>query len=226
MPFDAVLFDAGGVLVTPDPDVLGSILAGYGGQTDPEVLHRAHFAAAYAYDAVATDMEDWDTYLRAYAEAAGVPADRNTEAVAALLETFTYVHWRTPLPGAVEVLRALYERDVPIGVVSNASGQVEQMLIDEAICQVGEGDHTPVRCVIDSHVVGVAKPDPAIFGHALELLGLDASERIAYVGDTVYNDVRGAQAAGLTPLLHDPYGFHADGPHRTLTRLAELLDLV
>jgi FMN phosphatase YigB (HAD superfamily) len=72
----------------------------------------------------------------------------------------------------------------------------------------------------------VAKPDPAIFTHALPLLGLDPSEDIAYVGDTIFNDVRAAAAAGLTPLLHDPYRFHAGGPHRTIGDLRELLDLV
>ena len=226
MPFDAVLFDAGGVLVIPDPEVLGPIVARFGGSDDVEQLTRAHFAGSYAYDTVATGVDDWPTYLRAYAEAAGVPADRVDDAAAALGRTLDHEHWRTPFPGAVETLRALHERGVPIGIVSNAGGQIEQTMLDQAICQVGDGAHTPVRCVIDSFVVGVAKPDPAIFTHALDLLGLEASEAIAYVGDTVYNDVRGAEAAGLTPLLHDPFGFHADGPHRRLARLEDLLDLV
>jgi len=226
MPFDAVLFDAGGVLVIPDPQVLGPIIARFGGSDDEEQLIRAHFAGSFAYDAVANGMDDWPAYVQGYAKAAGVPADRIDDAAAALLETLDHEHWRTPFPGAVETLRALHERGVPIGIVSNAGGQIEQTMIDQAICQVGEGDHTPVLCIIDSTVVGVAKPDPAIFSHALPLLGLDPSEDIAYVGDTVYNDVRGAEAAGLTPLLHDPYGFHAGGPHRTLTRLEDLLDLV
>src|SRR6185503_2197978 len=60
---------------------------------------------------------------------------------------------------------------------------------------------------------------------------LAPSPRVAYVGDTVFYDVRAALAAGLTPLRHDPYGFHADdphpsGPHRTLRDLAELASLV
>jgi putative hydrolase of the HAD superfamily len=226
MPFDAVLFDAGGVLVIPDPEVLGPIVARFGGSDDAEQLTRAHFAGAFAYDRTAEDVEDWPSYARGYAEAAGVPADRVEEAAAALAETLDHEHWRTPFPGAIETLRALHQRGVPIGVVSNAGGQIERTLLDQAICQVGGGDHAPVLCVIDSHVVGVAKPDPAIFSHALPFLGLDPGENIAYVGDTVYNDVRGAEAAGLTPLLHDPYGFHTDGPHRRLTRLGDLLDLV
>jgi putative hydrolase of the HAD superfamily len=88
-----------------------------------------------------------------------------------------------------------------------------------------------VACVVDSHVVGVAKPDPRIFEPALAALGLPASPRVAYVGDTVFYDVRAAAAAGLTPLLHDPFGFHAadphpSGPHRTLPSLDALHAMV
>ena len=53
-----------------------------------------------------------------------------------------------------------------MGVVSNASGQIEAML-RRGIAQVGPGDHVDMRVIVDSHVVGVAKPDPAIFDHAL-----------------------------------------------------------
>lgn len=226
MPFDAVLFDAGGVLVVPDPEVMGPIVVRFGGRRDFDTLVRAHFAGSAALDRASADTEDWHAYLVGYAEAAGVPVDRVEEAADTMRSTLDHPHWRTPFPGAAEVLRALVDRGVAIGVVSNAAGQIEQTLIDQAICQVGDGASVPVRCVVDSHVVGVAKPDPAIFTHALPLLGLDPSEDIAYVGDTIYNDVRAASAAGLTPLLHDPYGFHAGGPHRTIARLSELLDLV
>ena len=40
-------------------------------------------------------------------------------------------------------------------------------------------------------------------------------ERVAYVGDSVVIDVRGALAAGLRPVLLDPYGDHGDGPGST-----------
>lgn len=226
MPFDAVLFDAGGVLVVPDPAVTGPVVSRFSGSPDPEVLTRAHFAGSHALDHSDVEREDWDAYHRGYVTEAGVPPELVHEAAATLRSTLDHAHWRTPFPGAVEALRALHERGVQIGVVSNAAGQIEQTLIDEAICQVGQGSSVPVRCVVDSHVVGVAKPDPAIFTHALPLLGLDPSEDIAYVGDTIFNDVRASAAAGLTPLLHDPYGFHAGGPHRTIRRLADLLDLV
>ena len=42
---DAVLFDAGGVLVLPDPTVLAPLLAPYGGDPAIEAHCRAHYAA-------------------------------------------------------------------------------------------------------------------------------------------------------------------------------------
>jgi putative hydrolase of the HAD superfamily len=144
---------------------------------------------------------------------------------------FDHHFWRRPVSGAAEVLAELAERGVPIGIVSNAAGQVEGDLASLGICGLDTPGATRVVCVVDSHVVGVSKPDPAIFATALEALDLPASPRIGYVGDTVFYDVRASAAAGLTPLLHDPYGIHlADphpsGPHRLLPDLRILLDLV
>ena len=48
--FDAVLFDAGGVLVMPDPTVLAPLLSPHGGSVDLAVHHRAHYAAMRAVD--------------------------------------------------------------------------------------------------------------------------------------------------------------------------------
>ena len=42
--FDAVLFDAGGVLVLPDPTVLGPLLSYYGGDVSVAAHRRAHYA--------------------------------------------------------------------------------------------------------------------------------------------------------------------------------------
>jgi FMN phosphatase YigB (HAD superfamily) len=109
-------------------------------------------------------------------------------------------------------------------VVSNASGQIEEILERSGICQVGDGQHASVRCIIDSHVVGVTKPDPRIFDFALPFFdGIDKS-RIAYVGDSVVMDVGGATAAGLIPILVDPYDDATDLV--TCRRIASLLELL
>jgi putative hydrolase of the HAD superfamily len=91
-----------------------------------------------------------------------------------------------------------------------------------AVCQVGDGAGAPVRCVVDSHVVGVAKPDPRVFTPALDALGLPA-HRVAYVGDSVLVDVPAARAAGLHPVLLDPYDDHPAAEHARITSLHDLL---
>jgi len=231
--FDAILFDAGGVLLLPSPEMTGPLVEPFGGTTDDATLLRAHFVGVHAMDLARSDGDrpEWSAYFRAYVTAAGVLAEQRDAAIEAFTAQFGHHFWRRPLAGAAEALTALVDRGVPIGIVSNAGGQVEGDLADLGICGLDTPGAAKVVCIVDSHVVGVSKPDPAIFRTALEALGLPASPRIGYVGDTVFYDVRASAAAGLSPLLHDPYGIHrADphpsGPHRLLPDLNSLLDLV
>jgi len=221
--FDAVLFDAGGVLVMPDPTVLAPLLVPYGGSADYAVHHRAHYAGMRAVDR--SEEEDWTRYGDAYVATVGVPVEHMDEALLLFRSTFNVHLWRYPNEGSAVVLRTLVEREVPIGVVSNASGQIEGVLARVGVCQVGEGTGAGVLCVVDSHVVGISKPDPGIFVSAVEAVGIHP-DRIAYVGDSIRYDVRGATAAGLTPLLLDPYGDARPDEHERIESLRELLDLV
>lgn len=223
--FDAVLFDAGGVLVLPDPLVLAPLIAYYGGDDRHESYVRAHYAGMAAKSAADVGESDWTHYNDTYLAHLSVP-DEHTSAA---LEVLTHVKsnarlWRHPIPGAADALAQLASRRVPIGIVSNASGQIESTLVLSGICQVGPGAHAEVRCVIDSHVVGVEKPDPRIFDHALvHFAGIDRS-RIAYVGDSLVMDVRGSRAAGLVPVLVDPYDYAVDHDVIRVRGISELVD--
>jgi len=222
--YDAILFDAGGVFLIPDPAVMAPTLAYYGASSDPQMYVRAHYGAMAAKSRSGAGESDWSAYNEAYVQLVGVP-DHEVESAAFVLQRTRHAHiWRAPLAGAVEALRELNARNVPIGVVSNASGQIEEILQRSGICQVGEGPLANVRCIIDSDVVGVAKPDPQIFEHALpHFEGIERS-RIAYVGDSVVMDVQGSTAAGLTPILVDPYNDAADLVDcRRIRSLLELL---
>lgn len=221
--FDAILFDAGGIFVLPDPTVLGPLLAWFGGDPSIDTHRRAHYAGMAAKSATGKGEAFWEEYNHTYVAAIGVPAHEVHEAAAALGATRTAHLWRWPIPESVAALRALHATGMPVGVVSNASGQIEGVLRRSGVCQVGEGPGTPVRVVIDSHVVGVAKPDPAIFDHALPYFAGIARQRIAYVGDSVTMDVGGARAAGLHPILLDPHDDHPDADFERITSLGDLL---
>lgn len=82
--------------------------------------------------------------------------------------------------------------------------------------------------VIDSAVVGVSKPDPAIFALALDALGLPDVKRstVVHVGDSLRYDVTGALAAGVRPIHLDPHGYcPAPDGHEHIRRLDEIVAL-
>jgi FMN phosphatase YigB (HAD superfamily) len=219
--FDAILFDAGGVLVLPDPTVIGPLLAYYGGDPSLDAHRRAHYAGMKAKSDVAASETSWAPYNEAYVASVGVrPSDR-AEAATVFDGARHAPLWRWMIPETRSALDALAVSGVPMGVVSNASGQIAGVLARE-ICQVGPGAHVEMRCIIDSHVVGVAKPDPAIFDHALGHFAEFERSRIAYVGDSVTMDIGAASAAGLHPILLDPFDHHAGADFERIRSVAEL----
>jgi HAD superfamily hydrolase (TIGR01509 family) len=130
------------------------------------------------------------------AKAVGPAATLDAAAIAlwnAHLEKNLWCRVGVGVDAALGLLRA---GGIKLAVVSNSEGTVEAMLN-----AVGLGRH--METVIDSWVVGVAKPDPGIFRIALDRLNVDARDAIM-VGDTPSADIVGAQAAGIAAVLIDP----------------------
>jgi FMN phosphatase YigB (HAD superfamily) len=221
--FDAVLFDAGGVLVLPDPTVLGPLLAYFGGDPSLDAHRRAHYAGMKAKSDSNSEEGVWDVYDVAYVTSVGVVDDDRVEAAEVLQRTRYHHTWRWVIPESRAALDRLAAGGVPMGVVSNASGQIAAMLARHT-CQVGAGPHVAMRVIVDSEIVGVAKPDPAIFDHALPAFAEFDRSRIAYVGDSVTMDVGAASAAGLHPILLDPFDDHVGAEFERMTSLHDLAD--
>jgi putative hydrolase of the HAD superfamily len=224
--FDAVLFDAGGVLVLPDPTVVAPLLAPYGGATDIETHCRAHYRAMAHKSLHGSVEHDWLGYNDVYVEVVGVGQGYREHAAELLERTRSALLWRWPIADTCTALAQLAAADVPMGVVSNASGQVEAELVRTGICQRGPGVGVEMRCVIDSHVVGFTKPDPRIFDVALEHFPEFERERILYIGDSVRMDIDGAGAAGLSAVLMDPYDDHADADFERVRSVADILPML
>ena len=164
----------------------------------------------------------WDEYNHSYVRSIGVAEAHADAAAKALQTTRNAFLWRWPIPESVAALAELTSMGLPLGVVSNASGQIAEVLSRSGVCQAGDGAHISIRVVVDSHVVGVAKPDPRIFDHALPYFdGIDRHE-IAYVGDSVTMDIGAATAAGLHPILLDPYDDHPEADFERIRSLTEL----
>ena len=118
--------------------------------------------------------------------------------------------WRKVPDGLVAAVAELRARGVPVAVVSNSEGQL-QTLFDE----LGMADAFDL--VVDSHHVGVEKPDPGIFAPVLARFGVPAADAL-HLGDTWATDVVGARAAGIRVALVDPFA-HYEGQHPELPRV-------
>jgi putative hydrolase of the HAD superfamily len=224
----AVLLDVGGVFFVPDHDRIRGAFA-RAGLTPATDLDRAHYAGALAFPADDLEFDwpvRWRAYLDGYMTECGTPDELREDVHAHLDSEFADAAlWIREIPGAREGLRALASTGVRLGIISNADGLIGQRLAGAEILQVGPGVGVTVETVIDSGAVGVMKPDPKIFHLALDAMGLDASDAW-YVGDMPGIDVVGARAAGLLPIVMDPYQLHLGAGYHRVGSLSELATVI
>ena len=97
-------------------------------------------------------------------------------------------HFRRNIP-LLERLRRRYR----LGIVSNFYGNLDSVLR-------GEGLRDLFDAVSDSGVVGVEKPEPALFLHALSALGAESSDCVM-VGDSIPRDMKGAEGLRMRHAL-------------------------
>ncbi|MBV9719185.1 MAG: HAD family hydrolase [Candidatus Eremiobacteraeota bacterium] len=100
------------------------------------------------------------------------------------------VKYFTLFPGAIDVLRALRERGMKLGIVTNGLSETHREKI--ALLQISEY----FDAIFLSDEVGMVKPDPLLFAHACRVLG-GAPAHAAMVGDRYDRDIKGAIQAGL-----------------------------
>jgi putative hydrolase of the HAD superfamily len=220
---DAVLLDAGGILVLPDPELVRRQVVAAGlPEPDEEAMRRAHYTAVAAMDR--TGAENLPVYRAAYLTACGASPELAADAMRLLKFSG---QWTWQIPGALDVLAALIESGRRLAIISNSDGTVAATLAKAGICQVGAGVGADVAVIVDSYHVGAEKPDPRLFELALTELGVPA-DRVVHVGDTARTDVDGATAAGVRPVHLDPYGMCPDPPgaHPHIAALRDLLALI
>lgn len=123
---------------------------------------------------------------------------------------------------AVPVLSELGRRGLTRGVIMNGAPALQRHLVQTL------GLEPYLEHVILGDVEGYSKPDARLFGRALELVGIQASQML-FVGDSPLTDVLGASRAGIPTVWFNtghrrlPGNFPA--PDFTITGLAELLDI-
>lgn len=128
--------------------------------------------------------------------------------------------WRA-LPDGVALVTTLRDGGLGYGALTNMTAAYQR----DKLAAVGLGD-VPVLVTPDD--LGRGKPDPEVFRLGCARLGL-SPDRVAYVGDELDVDARGARDAGLVGVWVDRHFSGArpdDVPFvRLLTELPDVLDL-
>lgn len=222
---EAAVFDIGGVFLYPHHQQASTALAklGCNPPADPVSYCRAHHAGVAAlsratFEPKEGDLTTWIAYDRAYMTSLGA----DPALVHQFREQVARREWEWLHAENVASFHELHASGLPLAIVSNNSGAAPEQMRNNGVCWVSDAFDLPrVAAIIDSALVGVAKPDPAIMAPALHALGLPA-ERVLYVGDTVHADINGATNAGMQSVQLDPFDHHTEYSHARLPDLAAL----
>lgn len=213
----AVTFDFGQTLAELDADLLAEKLALRGCRADVRALEAALPVAWATYDRLVRQSEThpWKALMRTLLEGARVqPSELVSSVVDALWDDQPRQNlWRRPIVGMIELVKDLRVAGVPLAVVSNSEGKLQE-LVDEL------GWTELLDPVFDSGVLGISKPDPRIFQLAAERLGVPTSQ-VIHVGDSFAADVLGARGAGCEAIWFVPYQANA-APHAGAAQSVEL----
>jgi putative hydrolase of the HAD superfamily len=182
-----LLVDFGGVLTT-------NVFAAFAGFCEREGLDRDHVRRAFREDETARELLfelelgrlDEAEFARRFAVAIGVSEDRSEDLIDRLWADLGPDH------EMIDAVARFHEAGVRTGLVSNSWGtalKYEQDLMARLF------DVTVI-----SHLVGLRKPDPAIYELAVEQLELPA-EAIVFIDDLPGN-LKPARAMGMATVRH------------------------
>jgi putative hydrolase of the HAD superfamily len=199
----AILFDALGTLLElepPAPRLRAELASRYG----------VKVTEAQARQAIAAEISYYRAHLHEGRDAASLASLR--QRCAAELHRALPEAAQRRLPGAAELVGALLAalnfraysdaapalagyraRGLRLVVVSNWDVSLHAVLENVGLAPALDG-------ILTAAEAGARKPAPEIFAQALRLAGVGAAEAL-HVGDSLEEDVAGARAAGIEPVL-------------------------
>jgi putative hydrolase of the HAD superfamily len=124
-------------------------------------------------------------------------------------------------PGAKEVIAALRQRGLDIGILTN--GPVDHQTVKIRALQLDR--IVPGNRIFISDAVGIAKPDPRVFEHISRVTG-HAPERCLYIGDAWENDVITSLEAGWRAVWLSRRGYRPDTGHKPVMIISDLRELL
>ncbi len=214
-----LLFDAGGTIVFPDQSFLIRQARRQGLTLTHLQLFEGYYELIHSLNLEYKTHKSPKPWPEGYAYALFKTLGISSPATDAVADAFNTQHdrrnlWAFTFSQVKEALSNLAKQGYRMSVISNSDGRTETVLRDLNLDRYFEH-------IFDSELLGVEKPDPAIFKAALKRLKLKPAN-VFYIGDIFYADVRGANLAGLGGIHLDPLGFYAGQPGVHLTNVNRL----
>jgi putative hydrolase of the HAD superfamily len=199
-PLHAVLFDVDFTLCRPGPELgpqgYERLGAQYGIRLDAARYHDARVAALADLELhpdLDHDVEVWVRFTEDVVRGMGGDGPGAQAVALEIVRRWEEAGNFELYDDAVPALAALRRHGLMLGLVSNTSRDLDAFVRHFSLdvdAWVSSGSH------------GKVKPSPDIFHAALDLLGVEPRDA-AMVGDSLDDDVRGAQAVGMRAVLVD-----------------------
>ena len=189
-PLRALLFDLDGTLLDTAPDLAAATNG----------LRALHGLPPLSYAEIRPWVSHGGTALTRLALGLDPGVTGFEDARLALLDLYQrdIARATTLFPGMQQCLRALADRGLPWGIVTNKPSRLTTPLLATL------GLATQAACVVCGDTTPWSKPHPAPLLHACALLGLPPSSCL-YIGDAE-RDIQAARAAGM-PALAATWGY-------------------
>lgn len=229
MKYKAVIFDLFGTLIYKFPlqehmHILGKMASVV--SVPPDDFIRLWFDT---FDERGLGIFSIKTNVEHICRKIGVKPENDQIELAAHLNLEYAVRTINPLPDAPQVLSYLKSQGYKIGLISNCSSSIPNILKNMPFAQM-------IDVALFSSLVGMQKPDPRIYHLAVEQLAVEPKDCL-YIGDGDSQELTGASKVGMQPVLlrlpsEDDTDVHRvdterdvwDGP--VISSLTEVLTLI
>jgi putative hydrolase of the HAD superfamily len=235
-PVRAVLFDFGGTLydymtlASAEYESLVELARAAGVEAEPSLILHCHRQALRRVFHAYLPRRFYLHRDLFHDAVVGMLQDLGSSAEATHLERYRSAQWQRHArdfvlrEGVVDTLQALRARGVHLAIVSNIDEDQLQHLLE--VAHIGPYFDS----ALSSERARSCKPDPEIFAEALRRAQCEPQEAL-FVGDTIAQDIAGANRAGLRSVLL----WHRDDrdpptddprPQHVIRRIPDLLALV
>lgn len=226
--YSTILFDVGGTLLQLNLEALTQVYVNSARALGASLDFTRAYMVIGALEAelptwlqnrqVSLDLDNgkefWNNFYAEGFRRLGVTGDGST-AANEIRERFQRAEFERLFDDVIPTLDALASRGTPLGILSNYSINLEDVLR-----QVGV--HHYFDFFIVSAIAGVEKPDPRIFDLTARAANYPPAE-IVYIGDSIFHDIDGARRAGMDAILVDRQNRHPDFAGARVRDLRELI---